>query len=62
LAAAKALEVEGGQASEDHQANDRVDQRAVGDLDEDRNDPKMISPIRAQNRARASAERSRRVA
>jgi hypothetical protein len=35
---AQALEVVGRQACEDHQSEDRVDQRAVGDLDEDRHD------------------------
>src|SRR5918993_1875690 len=44
LAAAKALEVEGRQAREDHQAKDRVDQRAVRDGDEDRNDAEHDQP------------------
>ena len=43
-AAAKALEVEGGQAGEDHQAKDRVEQRTVGNPDEDRDDAEDDQP------------------
>src|SRR5215211_4318823 len=42
--AAKALEVEGRQAGEDHQAKDRVDQRSVRDEDEDGNDAEQDQP------------------
>src|SRR5215218_5923905 len=44
LAAAKALEVEGRQAGEDHQAKDRIDHRAVGDLNKDRDDAEQDQP------------------
>jgi hypothetical protein len=44
LAAAKPLEVEGRQAGEDHQAEDRIDQRTVRDGDEDSNDAEQDQP------------------
>ena len=39
LRPSQSLEVDHGEAGEDHEAQDRVDQRAVRDPDEDRDDP-----------------------
>jgi hypothetical protein len=60
--AAQPLEVEHRQTGKDHETGDRVNERAVRDLHKHEHDPETINPASAQNKDRASPERSRRVA
>jgi hypothetical protein len=58
----EALEVDEHKGGEDEQPDDRLSEGGSGDLDEDRHNPKMMSPTKAQRANRYRPLKSRRVA